>query len=426
MYTRLALVWVKLSLFESSILSGKATELQMANSSRKKWTIALCGGGSSAHILIAMAGRLKDVAVRAWVMESELEAFRQADEVVCEVSAPNENDAFECRGTATYASDPAEVIPGADVIIFCGPISIYPTWMEGIGPHLGEDTIVGGLFLQGIHLPAMGKKLGFPDSTTYFGFGLYPFASRIVSLGSHVKVLGAKTFVNVCVAGPRAQEVIPFFEELIATPLEFRRQSHFLACVMNTTNALTHPARMHGIFKDWDGPGTTWDESDIPLFYEDMDAYSATSLERLNAEALRVRDAIMDKHPQVDLSGVRSRLEIFKSYGDNIGDPTSLLTCYRTNLAYKGITTPVEKTDLAGVVKCPADHRYFQDDIPFGLCVFRYLADRVDVETPEMDRLIEWGQKIMQKEYLIDGKLQGKDVKDIPIWGYTLQDLIAH
>jgi hypothetical protein len=397
----------------------------MNNSSRRKWTVALCGGGSSAHILIAMAGRLKDVEVRAWVMASELEAFRQAGEVLCEVSSPNEKEAFECRGTARYGTDPAEVIPGADVVIFCGPISIYPTWMDGIAPYLSRDVIVGGMFMQGIHLPAMGKKLMFPESTTYFGFGLYPFASRIVAFGSHVKVLGAKTFVNLCIAGPSAHEVIPFFRELIATPLEFRRQPHFLACVMNTTNALTHPARMHGIFKDWNGPGTTWDEKDIPLFYEDMDAYSAASLERLNEEALRIRDAIMHKHPEVDLSGVRSRLEIFQSYGDNIGDPTSLLTCYRSNLAYKGITTPVEKANVAGKVKCPADHRYFQDDIPFGLCVFRYLADLVDVETPEMDHLIEWGQRIMQKEYLLDGKLCGKDVGDIPIWGYTLQDLIT-
>ena len=194
---------------------------------------------------------------------------------------------------------------------------------------------------------------------------------------------------------------------------------------MSTTNALTHPARMHGIFKDWSGPETTWDERDIPLFYEDMDEYSSASLERLNEEALRVRDAIVSKHPEVDLSGIKSRLEIFQAYGDNIGDSTSLLTCYRTNLAYKGITTPVESTGVAGKVKCPAGHRYFQDDIPYGLCVFRYLADLVDVRTPEMDSLIEWGQEIMQKEYLVDGKMNGKDETDIPIWGYTLQDLIT-
>jgi hypothetical protein len=297
--------------------------------------------------------------------------------------------------------------------------------MQGIAPHLDQDAIVGGLFLQGIHLPAMGKKLNFPDATTYFGFGLYPFASRIVTFGAHVKVLGAKTFVNICITGPRDEEVIPFFQELIATPMEFRRQPHFLACVLNTTNALTHPARMHGIYRDWNGPETTWNEKDLPLFYEEMDEYSASLLERLNEEALRVRDAIVRKYPEVDLSAVKSRLEIFQSYGDNVGDSTSLLTCYRSNLAYKGITVPVEHTDVAGQVKCPAKHRYFQDDIPYGLCVFRYLADLVDVPTPEMDSLILWGQEIMQKEYLVDGKLNGKDVKDIPLWGYTLEDLVA-
>jgi hypothetical protein len=296
--------------------------------------------------------------------------------------------------------------------------------MKGIAPHLGPDAIVGGLFLQGIHLPAMGKKLRFPDSTTYYGFSLYPFASRIVVFGSHVKVLGAKTFVNICVAGPRQDEVIPLFRELIATPLEFRRQSHFLTCVMNTTNALTHPARMHGIFKDWVSPESTWDEKDLPLFYEEMNEYSAISLEKLNEEALRIRDAIQRKFPDIDLSSIKSRLEIFQSYGDNVGDSTSLLTCYRTNLAYKGITVPVEQTEVPGKVRCPSNHRYFQDDIPYGLCVYRYLADLVDVSTPEVDSLIEWGQKVMRKEYLVDGKLSGKDVADIPIWGYTLEELV--
>ncbi|MGB0715833.1 MAG: NAD/NADP octopine/nopaline dehydrogenase family protein [Phycisphaerae bacterium] len=390
-----------------------------------KMTVALCGGGSSAHVLIAMAGRNDNFDVRAWVMERELDTFRAAEHMRCEVAMPEAKGDFECTGTARYESDPARVIPGADVVIFCGPISIYPIWMAGIAPHLDPQTMVGGLFLQGIHLPAMGRKLNFPDSTTYFGFGLYPFASRIVSFGSHVRVLGAKDFANICISGPRDKDVIPLFETMIATPMEFRRQSHFLACVLNTTNALTHPARMHGIYKDWAGPDTTWEEKDIPLFYEDMDQYSAESLERLNVEALNVRDAIVKEHPELDLSGIKSRLEIFQAYGDYVGDNTSLLTCYRTNQAYKGITAPTEPADAPGTVKCPAHHRYFQDDIPFGLCVFRYLADLVNVATPEMDMLIEWGQAIMQKEYLVDGKLKGKDVKEIPVWGYSLEELIS-
>ena len=39
--------------------------------------------------------------------------------------------------------------------------------------------------------------------------------------------------------------------------------------------------------------------------------------------------------------------------------------------------------------------------------------------------LIEWGQRVMGKEYLVDGRLNGKDVEDIPLWGYSLEDLIS-
>jgi hypothetical protein len=36
----------------------------------------------------------------------------------------------------------------------------------------------------------------------------------------------------------------------------------------------------------------------------------------------------------------------------------------------------------------------------------------VDVPTPTIDMLIEWAQKNMGKEYLVDGRLVGKDIKD--------------
>ena len=80
---------------------------------------------------------------------------------------------------------------------------------------------------------------------------------------------------------------------------------------------------------------------------------------------------------------------------------------------------------MPGKVKCPVGHRYFQDDIPYGLCVFRTLADLFGVETPQIDELIMWGQRIMDKQYLVDGKLKGKDVTDIPIWGYSIEELIS-
>lgn len=49
-------------------------------------------------------------------------------------------------------------------------------------------------------------------------------------------------------------------------------------------------------------------------------------------------------------------------------------------------------------------------DLPHGLCVLRGVAEVCGVETPTMDKVILWGQALIGKEYLVDGKIQGKDV----------------
>ena len=56
--------------------------------------------------------------------------------------------------------------------------------------------------------------------------------------------------------------------------------------------------------------------------------------------------------------------------------------------------------------------RYLTEDIPHGLVVTRGVSTLLAVQTPAIDMLIEWAQKIMGKEYLVDGKFVGKDIQD--------------
>ena len=37
------------------------------------------------------------------------------------------------------------------------------------------------------------------------------------------------------------------------------------------------------------------------------------------------------------------------------------------------------------------------------------------MKTPEIDKIATWGQKFLGKEYLVDGKLNGKDVEELTI-----------
>ena len=50
------------------------------------------------------------------------------------------------------------------------------------------------------------------------------------------------------------------------------------------------------------------------------------------------------------------------------------------------------------------------EDVPYGLVVIRGIAEIVGVQTPNVDKLLTWCQRKMGKEYLVNSKLQGRDV----------------
>jgi hypothetical protein len=54
--------------------------------------------------------------------------------------------------------------------------------------------------------------------------------------------------------------------------------------------------------------------------------------------------------------------------------------------------------------------RYLAEDVPYGLVVTRGIAALAGVPTPTMDQVITWAQERLGKEYLVDGRLQGRDV----------------
>lgn len=55
-------------------------------------------------------------------------------------------------------------------------------------------------------------------------------------------------------------------------------------------------------------------------------------------------------------------------------------------------------------------HKFFETDMPFGLCTFVDIARMIGVETPIIDAMIRWNQALIGKEYMTDsGMIDGKD-----------------
>ena len=84
------------------------------------------------------------------------------------------------------------------------------------------------------------------------------------------------------------------------------------------------------------------------------------------------------------------------------------MTSVLTNKAFSQHKIPYTKVD-GGVVPT-LKHKFFETDLPFGLCTFVDIARMVGVETPLIDRMIRWNQKLIGKEYITaSGKIDGAD-----------------
>ena len=85
------------------------------------------------------------------------------------------------------------------------------------------------------------------------------------------------------------------------------------------------------------------------------------------------------------------------------------MTINRTNFAYQGITHPMRQLPDNSYLP-DFNHRFLTEDVPFGLVVIRGISEIVGVPTPNIDLVLSWCQEKLQKEYLVDSKLIGKDL----------------
>eukprot|EP00961_Rhodomonas_salina_P165320 2227427-Rhodomonas_salina.1 len=151
-------------------------------------------------------------------------------------------------------------------------------------------------------------------------------------------------------------------------------------------------------------------------------------LTKVSNEVLEIRKAVEAKFAGVDLSKVTHVKDwIMRSYGDDIADKSSLRTAIVSNKGYKGLNHPMLKVEGGFIPN--AKYRYYSEDLPFGLVVTKGVGELLEVPTPNLDLVLEWGQSMLGCEYLVNGRLTGKDVASSRApqrYGVTLENLLEH
>ena len=158
---------------------------------------------------------------------------------------------------------------------------------------------------------------------------------------------------------------------------------------------------------------TSYDSNLVPEFiYKEMTKESSYYVIEMDKELNYIVDELRKKLPNNKYlkDGFYMKKCILENYDDQVSDKSNTISCIKTNAAFGKHKIPYEnKND--GIIPI-IDHKFFITDLPYGLVLFKDIALVLNIKTPIIDEIILWNQKIVNKEYLVDNKLNGKDINE--------------
>lgn len=355
--------------------------------------ICICGGGGLGHVVAGMAAHN---GFRVSVLTRHPEEWKSS--LLIEDSQGNTYSGPLARVTA----DPAEVIPGSDLVLLCLPGFAIEEELLRIRPFLQEGTYVGSVVCcTGFFFTAY-RTLG--GKAMLFGFQRAPFIARVRTYGREALLLGYKKELQVAAVNvSRSEELRQTLQDMTGTPV--RMLHHFLEASLTNSNPLLHPARLYSLFHTWH-EGDTYPE--IPGFYTSWDEESSALLIACDNEFQQILQAL-----PVRIEPIPTLLTYYESH-----DAASLTRKIRSIVAFRNIAAPMKNVGEGFVPDFGS--RYFTEDFPFGLLIVKSIAEILSVRTPNIDKVLSWGQELLGKEYVRDGKFQGKD---LPGTGYVCAGL---
>jgi predicted dinucleotide-binding enzyme len=393
-----------------------------------RWrSLTICGGGNAAHALAVVASQNFGGAID-WLVSSEEKAGLLRQGLAGGGVRSTGVIAAVADRVRTISSDPAAVIPCADVVIIAVPAFAHVGVLRRIAPYVGESTAIGcmptraGFEFEAAHDAALRESV----RSTLFGLQTLPWSTRVTTLGRGVHIGAIKgQVVLAALPADRAPAIAARIAEILGTRVV--ATSSFLGLTIGNPGQIIHPGLMYAHFHSW--RGEEYDEDRVPRLYAEASDEMGVLVERLSDDAVataRALEAQSGRAFQLLAAVVPIHEWLRTSYGDVTADMSSVASCFRTG-PIQARRAPMIETRPGRFVP-DFQYRYLSEDVPFGLVATRALAEIAAVETPAIDAVIEWSQSVLQKTYLVGGALRGPDVMDVPIpqnYGVsTVPDLI--
>lgn len=309
-----------------------------------------------------------------------------------------------------------EATKESDLILITHPSFMMEKTLKEISKYIKKGAVVGAI-------PGFGGKEYFIDEIIenggiFFGSQRVPSITRLVSYGKEVDLKQKNPFMKISVIPSiHKEEVCRTLTNLIDIPCIPLK--NYLGITLSPSNPTMHPSRLYELFKDFT-PSVTYSRN--PLFYEEWGDDASSMLLALDEELTSIYN-VLNKNNDFEVSDFE---KIKTRY--NIKTPSELTNKINTATGFQGITSPmVQKEDY---FIPDLNSRYFIEDLDFGLCIIKAFGEICNVETPTVDKVIYWAQNLLDKEYLINGKLEGADIGKLTLPQnknlHTVEDVISY
>lgn len=368
-----------------------------------KKKLVVCGGGSSAHTLIPLLqGSIFDVYVftsrpQNWANRIDLEWRNPSGEIL----------GAYCGDIVKASNNPEELFKDADYVVLCMPVHKYQTGLAEIAPYISRSKTVciGTVYGQGGFnwmVDEIRSKYNLTNIVT-FAFGLIPWICRIAEYGHKGITYGCKS-VNYAATYPKSyfkQIDEEFFEQICYKWFkkgQVKQSDNFISLTLSVDNQIIHTSRCFGLYKVY---GKTWKcKSDVPWFYRDYDDISAQLLADLDCDYSKVREMLKKLYPAKDFSYMLDylALERFSYQSQN----TDVKESFVNSQTLVSIQTPVIQNS-EGLWELDRNYRFFLDDIYFGNCIAKWIAEKLNIKTPTIDQILHWAQEV-RHENIIDNE----------------------
>lgn len=366
--------------------------------------ISIIGGGSSAHTLIPT---LSKSGFKVNILTSQPEKWNKS--VKTEYVAPSGDVKWSIEGEINIATnDPKTIIPNSEIIILCMPVHKYREALHNIAPFINNKrkVFVGTIYGQGGFnwmVEEIKNKFKLMNLTT-FAIGLIPWICRIREYGKTGITYGAKKCNVIAMDNKDDFEYLnnAFLFHLSEKWFQygkFNLSENFISLTLSVDNQLIHTSRLYDLSQE---SGGAWQKKeDIPMFYADYTNSSAVLLEQLDSDYELIRDAIKDVNPSNNYQYMLGYLALerfsYKSASEDI------LDSFLNSKTLGQIQTPVSIENNLFVID--KNHRFFHDDIYYGLVIAKYIAEKFEVEVKTIDKILEWAQEILNDQIIKDGIL---------------------